>query len=96
MLADPRNQGRNLVAVLDDRIIGTVTYGRSDEGVGDIGVFVADGFDGTGIGDALLDSLIATTTEPLEVAIFARNPSREFLPSDRQGRGSRSDRPRPA
>jgi RimJ/RimL family protein N-acetyltransferase len=78
MLADPRNDGRNLVAVLDGRIIGTVTYGRSDEGIGDVGVFVADEFDGTGVGDTLLDSLAATTTEPLEVAIFARNPSREF------------------
>jgi hypothetical protein len=50
MLADPRNNGRNLVAVLDDRIIGAVTYDCSD----------------------------ASTAEPLEVAIFARNPSREF------------------
>lgn len=78
MLADPRNHGRNLVAVLDGRIVGTVTYGRSEEGVGEIGVFVADEFDSTGVGDVLLESLIATTTEPLEVAIFARNPSREF------------------
>lgn len=78
MLADPCNEGRNLVAVFDGRITGTVTYGRSDEGIGDIDVFVADGFDGTGVGDALLDSLAATTTEPLEVAILARNPSREF------------------
>jgi RimJ/RimL family protein N-acetyltransferase len=78
MLADPRNQGRNLVAVVDDRVVGTVTYDRSEEGVGEIGVFVADEFDGAGVGDALLDSLIATTAEPLEVAIFARNPSREF------------------
>ena len=78
MLADPRNQGRNLVAVLDNRVIGTVTYDRSDDGIGDIGVFVADEFDGTGVGDALLESLITATDEPLEVVIFARNPSREF------------------
>jgi hypothetical protein len=31
-LADPRNRARNLVAVLDTRIIGTVTYRRSDDG----------------------------------------------------------------
>lgn len=37
-------------------------------------MFVAEGFDGTGVGDALLDALITTTTEPLEVSIFARNP----------------------
>lgn len=78
MLRNPSNHGRNLVAVVDDRIVGTVTYGRSEQGIGDIGVFVADGYDDTGVGDALLDSLIANTTEPLDVAIFARNPSREF------------------
>jgi GNAT superfamily N-acetyltransferase len=78
MLGDPRNAGRNLVALVDGRVVGTVTYGQSDDGVGNIGVFVADEFDGTGVGDALLDELIRGTTEPLEVAIFARNPSREF------------------
>ena len=31
-------------------------------------------------GDALLDRLIASTDEPLEVGIFARNPSRAFYP----------------
>ena len=76
MLADPRNH--NLVAVLDGRVVGTVTYGRSEDDVGSIGVFVAEGFDGTGVGDTLLSSLIASTSEPLEVIIFARNPSREF------------------
>ncbi len=78
MLAKPANRGRNLVALVDGRIIGTVTYDRTDEGVGDIGVFVAEAYDGTGVGDALLERLIANTDEPLEVAIFARNPSREF------------------
>lgn len=78
MLADQRNRGRNLVADLDGRVVGTVTYGHSEDGIGHIGVFVAGEFDGTGVGDALLHSLIATTTEPLEVAIFARNPSCEF------------------
>jgi RimJ/RimL family protein N-acetyltransferase len=81
MLADPRNQGRNLVAVMDERVVGTVTYGRSDDGVGSIGVFVADEFNGTGVGDALLSRLIDLTEEPLEVAIFARNPSRAFYRS---------------
>ena len=66
------------MAVLDGRVVGTVTYDRTDEGVGDIGVFVAESHDGTGVGDALLERLIADTDEPLEVAIFARNPSREF------------------
>lgn len=78
MLSDPRGAGRNLVAVMGERVIGTVTYGRSDDGTGDIGVFVAEEFDGTGVGDALSDALIRSTEEPLEVAIFARNPSREF------------------
>jgi RimJ/RimL family protein N-acetyltransferase len=78
MLADPANRGRNLVAMIDGRVVGTVTYDRSDDGVGDIGVFVAESDDGTGVGDALLERLIAATDEPLEVAIFARNPSRAF------------------
>ena len=78
MLANPDNAGRNLVAVIGDRVVGTLTYERTAESVGNIGVFVADEFDGTGVGDALLDTLINSTDEPLEVAIFARNPSREF------------------
>lgn len=76
MLADPRN--RNFVALLDGDVVGTVTYGRSEDDVGSIGVFVAEGFDGTGVGDALLSSVVASTSESLEVIIFARNPSREF------------------
>src|SRR5262249_33481351 len=76
MLAKPANRDRNLVAVIDDRVVGTVTYDFTDEGVGDIGVFVADPYNGTGVGDALLERLIKSTDEPLEVAIFARNPSR--------------------
>ena len=78
MLADPRNQGRNLVAVVDQRVVGTVTYGRREDGTGDTGVFVAEDFNGTGVGDALLQSLLRGTDEPLEVAVFACNPSREF------------------
>lgn len=78
MLAKPDNDGRNLVAVADGVIVGTVTYDRTDEGIGDIGVFVAAEFDGTGVGDALLERLIASTEEPLQVDIFARNPSRTF------------------
>jgi len=77
MLADPRNKGRNLVAQMDGQIVGTVTYARSGD-VGNIGVFVAEAYDRTGIGDALLEALVAKTTETLEVTIFARNPSREF------------------
>lgn len=38
MLNDPRNHERNLVVEVDSRIVGTVTYQRSDEGVGEIGV----------------------------------------------------------
>jgi predicted GNAT family N-acyltransferase len=41
-------------------------------------VFVTESYDGTGVGDALLERLIESTDEPLEVAIFARNPSRAF------------------
>lgn len=78
MLSDPDNDGRNLVAVLDGHVIGTVTYGRTGDGAGSIGVFVADELDGTGVGDALLETLIRATHEPLEVSIFAMNPSREF------------------
>lgn len=78
MLGDPRNQGRNLMAVADERVVGTVTYGRRDDGTGEIGGFVADDFNGTGVGDALVQALLRAANEPLEVAIFARNPSREF------------------
>ena len=78
MLARPTNRDRNLVAVTDGRVVGTVTYDRTDEGIGDIGVFVAADYDGTGVGDALLERLIANTGEPLQVEIFARNPSRLF------------------
>lgn len=78
MLSKPANRGRNLVAVADGVIVGTVTYDRTDEGIGDIGVFVAADFDGAGVGDALLERLIASTEEPLQVDIFARNPSRLF------------------
>jgi predicted N-acetyltransferase YhbS len=78
MLAKPANRDRNLVAVTDGRVVGTVTYDCTDEGVGDIGVFVAESNDGAGVGDALLERLIESTDEPLEVAIFARNPSRAF------------------
>jgi hypothetical protein len=35
------NRDRNLVAVINDRVVGTVTYDFTDGGVGDIGVFVA-------------------------------------------------------
>lgn len=78
MLADSCNRGRNLVAEVGGRVVGTVTCDSREADVADIGVFVAEGFDGTGVGDALLSALIETSTETLEVAIFARNPSREF------------------
>jgi len=78
MLAKSDNRGRNLVAEENGRVVGTVTYDRTDEGIGVIGVFVAESHDGSGVGDALLERLIASTNEPLEVAIFARNPSRTF------------------
>ena len=78
MLAKPANRDRNLVAVVDGLVVGTLTYDRTNEGVGDIGVFVAESYDDTGVGDALLEQLIASTDEPLEVVIFARNPSRAF------------------
>jgi RimJ/RimL family protein N-acetyltransferase len=77
-LADPRNEARNLVAVVDGRVVGTVMYARTGDGVGDIGVFVDDALAGTGVGDALLRALIQRTDEPLQVDIFARNPSRAF------------------
>ncbi len=77
-LGDPRNHGRNLVAVVDASIVGTVMYSRTGDGAGDIGVFVLDAFAGTGVGDALLGTLIEATDEPLQVDIFARNPSRAF------------------
>jgi predicted GNAT family N-acyltransferase len=78
MLAKPGNHGRNLVVVADGLIAGTVTYDRTDEGIGDIGVFAAAGFDRTGVGDVLVDRLIATTEESLQVDIFARNACGTF------------------
>ena len=55
--------------MLDGEIVGTLTYDG-----GDIGVFVADGWNDRGIGDTLLGA----TDGPLRIEIFARNPSRAF------------------
>lgn len=78
MLDKPENKGKNLVAVLDGKIIGILTYNTIDEDTGDIGVFVADEFNEKGVGAKLLDNLIANTTNDLRVTIFAKNPSRSF------------------
>ncbi len=78
MLAKPTNKNKNLVATLDDEIIGTVCYDTLENGMGDIGVFVAEGFNGKGVGDKLLESLKNKTDNTLQVIIFAKNPSREF------------------
>jgi GNAT superfamily N-acetyltransferase len=78
MLAKAENRKRNLVAVGADEIVGALTYDTLADGTGDIGVFVADEWNDRGIGDQLLATLIAETANPLQVEIFARNPSREF------------------
>ncbi len=78
MLNKPLNKNKNLVATLNGQVIGTVCYDSLESGIGDIGVFVADGFNDKGVGDKLLDKLIADTDNPLQVIIFAKNPSREF------------------
>lgn len=78
MLSKPENQARNLVATLDGDVVGTLTYDTLTDGTGDIGVFVADEWNGRGVGDRLLDALIEMTDNELQVEIFARNPSRDF------------------
>jgi predicted N-acetyltransferase YhbS len=79
MLAKPCNAGRNLVAVRDGQVIGALTYDRASKNEpGCVGVFVAAGLDRMGVGDALLSALLASTSESLEVFIFARNPSWSF------------------
>jgi GNAT superfamily N-acetyltransferase len=78
MLSEPNNRDKNLVATLGDMVVGVVFYDELDNGVGDIGVFVDDKFNGKGVGDKLLDALIASTDNSLQVEIFAKNPSRKF------------------
>jgi len=78
MLDKPDNIGKNLVALLNGRIIGTVTYDTLEDDTGDIGVFVADDYNGKGVGDRLLDVLVSRSDNPLQVEIYARNPSRDF------------------
>ena len=62
----------------DGTFVGTVTHDVLEDGTGDIGVFVADPWNGTGVGSRLLGALIAMTENDLQVEIFARNPSRAF------------------
>lgn len=78
ILSKKANKDKNLVAVLGDEIIGVIFYDVLDTGVGDIGVFVDNKFNGKGVGGKLLEKLIAITDTPLQVIIFAKNPSREF------------------
>jgi GNAT superfamily N-acetyltransferase len=78
MLDKIENRGKNLVAVMGGRVIGTVIYDDLSDATGDIGVFVADEYNGQGVGDKLLDRLVGDTTNSLQVIIFAKNPSREF------------------
>lgn len=75
-LRKPLNHEKNLVAVLHDKIIGTVFYDTLENGHGDIGVFVDRDFRGMNIGSMLLEALIARTASNLEVTIFAKNRSR--------------------
>ncbi len=78
MLAKPENQNKNLVAIIGDKIIGTVFYDMLENGNGDIGVFVDSKYRGQGIGTKLLRELIMRTPTSLEVTIFAKNKSREL------------------
>src|SRR5262245_25928347 len=55
-LAKPENKDRNLVAVVNGEIIGTVFYDH-----GDIAVFVGRDFRGHGIGSKLLKTLVDST-----------------------------------
>ncbi|MFZ0377485.1 MAG: GNAT family N-acetyltransferase [Solirubrobacteraceae bacterium] len=92
MLANPGNRDRNLVAVLDGEIVGTITHDVLEDGTGDIGVFVADPWNGTGVGSRLLRTLIAMTENDLQVQIFARNPSRAFYREHRFRESGPEDR----
>lgn len=75
-LRQPENAPYNLVAEMDGAVCGVVFYELQPDGSGDIGVFVDKAFRGRGIGSQLLQALIEKTTNPLQVTIFARNPSR--------------------
>lgn len=75
MLKDPKNKGKNLVAVLGEDIVGVVFYNTLDNGNGDIGVFVDRKYRGKGIGTKILEGLIKKTNNTLEVTIFAKNKS---------------------
>jgi RimJ/RimL family protein N-acetyltransferase len=55
-LEDP-NQG-GFVAVLDDEIVGNIGVQAEPYGVADIGMLVADGYRGKGIGSALLEAAV--------------------------------------
>lgn len=78
LLSKPANKGRNLVALLNGDVIGTVFYDELADSIGDIGVFVADDYNDKGVGGKLLDALIKATNNSLQVEIYARNPSRGF------------------
>lgn len=78
-LSSPENGKFNLVAVDDSgEVVGTIFYEQLKSGNGDIGVFVDREHRGKGIGSALLEALIARTSNDLEVTIFARNKSRKL------------------
>lgn len=77
-ISKPENADKNLVAITDTKVVGAVLYEMLPNGTGDIGVFVARDFRGNGIGSKLLERLLDSTTEPLQVVIFARNRSRSL------------------
>lgn len=78
ILDKPQNKNKNLIAELNGRTIGVLTYDTLESGNGDIGVFVDDPYNGKGVGDMLIKSITARTNNELEVTIFAKNPSRDF------------------
>ena len=72
------NNNKNLVAELDNKIVGVVMYDTLENGNGDIGVFVDRDYRGQGIGSMLLKALINSASNTLEVTIFSKNRSRNL------------------
>jgi len=77
-LQKPNNKGKNLVAEIHGKVVGTVFYETLDNGNGYIGVFIEKNYRGQGIGTSLLQELVKITDNTLEVIIFSKNRSKKL------------------
>lgn len=78
LLANPKNKEKNLVAIIDNQIVGVIFYEELQNGNGSIGVFVDKKYRGKGIGTELLQKLIGCTNNNLEVEIYSKNKSKHL------------------